>query len=119
MFHFEIAKFQNLYHFVFTGIKVEKIGLKIDQVTYSYLECRSTLLRFEMEEKLTPFGNNVQIFKNRIYGDINNGITATFHIKISSTTSNFDYQMVDTTCMDQLWAAAQKQTVDRCRVPCR
>ena len=114
MFHCEMTKFHDLRYLVFTAINVGKIGLKIEQVTYSAKK-HGNLRKFEMKEKRTPFETKIQIFKHGlVLEDVFNLVDTKFYVKLGRQPSlNFGYQLVDATWTDQLWKAAKtKQLTD-------
>ena len=93
------------FKFFFSGAELEKIEFKIAQVTYSIPELG--LEKQKMEEIITRFVKDIQIFKDSPSKEIDRGFSVTFHVQLTSSTSNFDYQLIDATWMEQLWSAAR------------
>ena len=77
------------------------------KVTHSASHIDDKLQRREMREMYTRFRKHIQIFKSQCYFEQPNNIT--FHVKLSSSSHTFDYQLVDATWTQQLLAAAQRK----------
>ena len=115
MFHSKMTKLEKTgkyFAVFFTGLEVERnMGLKIDEVYYSIPHF--AIEKQKMEPISTRFNKHIQLFKACPEKEIDTAFKISFHVKLSSPTANFDYQLVDDTWLDELWKAAQtKQLSD-------
>ena len=105
MFHAKIKfSYEKRFAFVFTGVELRKIGLKIAEVTYSTPELG--LEKQKMTEIKSRFDFHIQIFKDFPNKEIDKDFQVTFHVKLTSLTPQFTHQLIDATWMEQLWTAA-------------
>ena len=89
---------------IFLSYHHEKMGYKIDEVTYSTgTDGDPWAHRLKMREKPTKDDKKLQVFSVDLTSI---PPSVTFHVKVTSTVPNFGLTFADSTWTQQLWAAA-------------